>query len=304
MNEFTTYLILILFFKSMVYVAKRLGFLDVNMGRSLYKFLFAIPLPILVFISLADSKLETQFLILPLIGGLLAIILVAVAFIIGKALKLDQETLGTLMTAAGITSTLSFALPFIGVFYGQDATRYLFLYDFGGAAVVWTFVYYISGLMGNKRGQKLSQSIKIFVKTPMLWALIGGIIVSIIGISLPEVLGSMSIRLGGFVNPVILIGIGIFLDMDFFKHKKNLSNIILGVFITMGISVTLAYILTLIFGVSDVAQKVVLISALSPSGALTVPFCAEHKLNTEYASALVALPILIAIILIPLLIAL
>jgi predicted permease len=289
MNAFTIALITTLFFISIGYISTRLGLLDVKTGRTLYRFLFTIPLPIVVFTSLATAKNDLALTALPLIGGLLAITLVASSFVIGKLFKFDRKSLGTLMTAAGITSTLSFALPFILVFYGQDAARYLFLYDFGGALVVWTFVYYISGVMGNKRGQKLSQSAANFMKAPMLWALVLGLVLSFTDIALPSVVISISARLTSFISVLILMCIGIFLKFDFFRYKKNLTKIVVGIFITMGLSIILAYVLTSVFGVTGSMQKVVLISALAPAGALTVPFCAEHDLDTEYASALVAL---------------
>lgn len=39
-----------------------------------------------------------------------------------------------------------------------------------------------------------------------------------------------------------------------------------------------------------------IIAAIAPAGALTVPFAAEHDLDVEYASALVALPSALAVV--------
>jgi hypothetical protein len=303
MNEFTTSLITILFFIGVGYLAKHTKLLDVDVTKKLYKFLFTIPLPILVFTSLVNTNIEGKFLILPLIGSIISISLVCVSYIIGRALRLERKKLGTLMIAAGITSTLSFALPFISVFYGQEATKYLFLYDFGGAIIVWTFVYFIGGVMGNKRGQKLGQSILTFIKNPMIWALLSGLILAVVGFDLPVIFDSVSNKISGLTNPLILIGIGIFLNLGFFKQKQNLFKIILGITIVMGVSITLAFGLTTLFGIDGVMQKVVLISALAPAGALTVPFTAEHDLDTDYASALVASTMFLAILLVPILVA-
>lgn len=289
MNEFTTAVITTLFLIVSGYLAAYFNLLDVKTTRALYKFLFAIPLPIVIFTSLANTDITLELLKLPLIGAIIAISLVCLSYIIGRFFRLDRKTLGTLMTAAGITSTISFALPFIIVFYGQDSSKYLFIYDFGGAIIVWTFVYYISGLMGNKRGHKLSQSVKTLFKAPMLWALILGLLVALSRISVPNVINSISSRLSGFVSVLILLGIGVFLNFDFFKHKKNLTKILLGISVTMGLSVLLAFALTSLLDVTGVMRKVVITSALAPAGALTVPFCAEHGLDVEYASALVTL---------------
>lgn len=304
MNQFFTSLISVLLFISIGYVSKRANLLDVEIGKKLFKFLFTIPLPILVFTSFASNPVEARFLYLPAIGFTVAICLIGVGYLVGKALKFDRRSLGTLMTAAGITSTLSFALPFIAAFYGQENTRYLFLYDFGGAIVVWTLVYYLAGRMGNKHGQAVTQSLKTFLKNPMLWALVLGILVALSGLTLPAIVKTISQQMGGFTNPLILCGVGIFLNLDFFRDKKNLTRILIGALVAMGVSLGLVFGLATLFGITGVIQKVVLICALAPCGTLTVAFSAEHGLDTEYASALVAATMFFAILLTPVLIAL
>lgn len=178
MNDFSTALVSVVAFIAMGWIGRRLGILEVATMRTIYKFLFTVPLPIVVLVSLANAHADTKLLALPAIGALVAVSLVAVSYFIGKALKFERKMLGALMTASGITSTITFALPFILVFHGQQGAQYLFLYDFGGAIIVWTFVYYISGVMGNKHGQSLRQSLLTFAKAPMIWALIVGFVLS------------------------------------------------------------------------------------------------------------------------------
>lgn len=84
----------------------------------------------------------------------------------------------------------------------------------------------------------------------------------------------------------------------------NDFTILLGAVMIMGLSVSLALLLTFGFDVEGTARRVVLISAIAPSGALTVPFSVEHDLDIEYASALVAATMFFAILLVPILIAL
>lgn len=179
--------------------------------------------------------------------------LVAASHFIGKLLRFERKMLGSLMTAAGITSTLTFALPFILVFYGQDAAHYLFLYDFGGAIIVWTFVYYMAGVMGNKRGDSFGKSLSTFVKTLMIWALTVGFGISFLGVELPDAVNAIAAKLGGFVGVMLFMGIGAFFNFDSLKHKKNVVKIAAGIIITMGLSGLLAHALTALFGVSGLA---------------------------------------------------
>ncbi len=296
MNDFTTALLSILTFMTMGFVARRLGVLDEKVTRTLYKFLFTVPLPIVVLVSLTNAHANIKLLALPVVGSLVAVTLVAISYCVGKVFKFERKMHGALMTAAGITSTLTFALPFVLVFYGERAAQYLFLYDFGGAIVAWTLVYYISGRMGNKKGQTLRQSMASFAKTPMIWALLVGLALSLASVKLPDTVIAISAKLSVFAGVMILMGIGIFFSVDFLKYKKNIARVLLGITITTFVSGVLAYAFTVLFDVSGLARTVVIIAAIAPAGALTVPFCAEHELDVEYASALVALPTIISVV--------
>lgn len=303
MNSFVFSLISVLLFVAIGYFAKKINLLDADVAKKLIKFLFTIPLPLLVFTSFATNQIEIKLFSLPLIAVLMTGTLLLISYLAGRAFKFERKTIGTLMTASGISSTLLFALPFVIAFYGQEQAKYLFLYDFGNGLMAWTVVYYLAGKMGNKQQLKLSDSIRTFLKNPMIWALLLGIIVSIIGITLPQFVKQFSQQIGSFTNPLILCCVGIFLNLDFFKQRKNLVKVALGTILTMGVSFGLAYVLTQLFGLLGVIQKIVLICALAPAGTLSVAFSAEHDLDVEFASALVAATLFFALILMPFLIA-
>jgi hypothetical protein len=168
--------------------------------------------------------------------------------------------------------------------------------------MAWTFVYYLAGKMGNKHNLKIGDSIKTFLKNPMIWALLLGIIVALSGVTLPLIIKNVAQQMASFTNPLILCCVGIFLNFSFFKQKENITKIILGAVLVMGVSLSLVFALTNLFGISGIIQKIVLICGLAPAGTLTVAFSAEHDLNVEYASALVAATMFFAILLMPLLI--
>lgn len=72
--------------------------------------------------------------------------------------------------------------------------------------------------------------------------------------------------------------------------------------IVMGVSLLTAIVLTNLFHIAGIIQKIVYLCAIAPAGSLTVAFSAEHDLDIEFASALVAFTMAIAIAIVPLLI--
>lgn len=284
------------------YLSKTFKVVDEDFAKKAIKFLFFLPLPILVFLSFATTKLDLTLSIYPIISIVVQCILIIVSFLLGKLLKFDNKSTGTLIAAAGITSTLVFALPFIQAFYGTENLKYLFMYDFGNGLMAWTVVYLITGYLGNKRAIGMKKGILNFAKNPMIFALFLGIIFGLLGVRLPLIFTQIKSTLSGFINPLLFIAIGILLDFRYFTSKENISKLILSAGVVMGISVLLAYILTLVFSISGIGQKVILISAVSPAATLAVAFSIEHDLDQKYASALVAFTMVLGIILIPLII--
>jgi malate permease and related proteins len=284
------------------YVSKSLKAVEEDFARKAIKFLFFLPLPILVFLSFATTKLDLTLGIYPIISIVIQSILIAASYFIGKLLKFDNKTLGTLIAAAGITSTLVFALPFIQVFYGVENLKYLFMYDFGNGLMAWTVVYLITGYLGNKKQLGIKKGILSFAKNPMIFALFLGVIFGLLNIQLPQFFTQIKTTLSGFINPLLFVSIGILLDFKYFLSKDNLSKLFLSAGIVMGVSVVLAFMFTGFFNITGIGQKVILISAVSPAAALAVAFSVEHDLDQKFASALVAFTMVLGIILVPLII--
>lgn len=298
MNNFQI-LITIFFFIFLGYIAKRKTIANEEFAKSAIKLLFFFPLPVLVFLSFATTRLDTHLLIFPFISILIQSILIVISYLIGKKLKFEKESIGTLIAASGITSTLVFALPFIQSFYGIESLKYLFMYDFGNGLMAWTVVYLLTGYFGNKRGQGLKKGVANFAKNPMIYALLLGLFFSLGNIGLPEFLVALKSPLSGLINPLLFISIGALLEFTYFMNKRGLTKLFLSSGIIIGISVLLAYVFTNIFAITGIAQKIILISAASPAATLAVVFSVEHNLDHKFASALVAFTIVIGLIVVP-----
>src|SRR3989344_735512 len=179
------------------YFSKLLKIVDGDFAKKAIKFLFFLPLPILVFLSFATTKLDLSLSIYPIISIIIQSILIVVSFLIGRLLKFDNKSLGTLIAASGITSTLVFALPFIQAFYGIENLRYLFMYDFGNGLMAWTVVYLITGYLGNKRDLGLKKGILNFAKNPMIFALFFGLFFGLTNIELSPFFTQLKTTLSG-----------------------------------------------------------------------------------------------------------
>lgn len=207
------------------YFSKTLKIINEDFARKSIKFLFFLPLPVLVFLSFASTKFDPNLGIYPIISIIISCILIVLSYYIGKILKFNKQTTGTLIAASGITSTLVFALPFIQSFYGTDNLKYLFMYDFGNGLMAWTVVYLITGYLGNKKQFGLKKGLFSFAKNPMIFALFLGVIFGLLNIQLPQYFTQFKTTISGFINPLLFVSIGILLDFKYFLSKDNLNKL-------------------------------------------------------------------------------
>lgn len=284
------------------YLGKKLGYIDLDAGKKLVKFLFFVPLPILVFISFASTKFTSEMIKFPIISAVITLALLGIGYLVGKMVKFPPKTLGAFLAICSIPSTLLFALPVIATYYGSENSIYLFLYDLGDGLLTWTLIYLVVSRFGNKKDVPLSKGIKSFAKNPMIIALIGGITFSILGLGIPDYFVTLNSKISAFVSPLLLIAVGIFLDFSFFSKVKNIGKLLLSSTIKMGVSLLAGIALVNLFGISGVQKEIVLIASMCPAASLSVAFSAENDLDVDFASAAVAFTIVLGMILTPILI--
>lgn len=301
MDSYLQAIVPVITFIGLGYLAKLMRLIDVDITKKLIKFLFTIPLPILVLFNFAMRPVEAKYFALPLIAILLSSVLMTLSYGIGRAIGLSKQRTGTLLVATGISSTLLYVLPLVNAFYGVENTKYLFLYDFGNGLLAWTVVYYLAGQFGNKQKQSFKSSFKAVVGNPMIWALIGGIVIGTLRLQFPYLVSSVVSQLGGLTNPLLLMCVGVFLDFSFFKSPKHVLHLVVGAVLVMGVSYLISLYLTGLFQIEGVVQKIITLCAIAPAGSLTVAFSVEHDLDVDFASALVAMTMVFGVALIPIL---
>ncbi len=284
------------------FLAKIFKLMTPENTRSLIKFLFSIPLPILVFHTFATTEIDSSLFNYSIISGSVVLSSILLAFLISKLFKFDSKTTGTIIVTSGFASTLLFALPFISSFYKIEELKVLFLYDFTHALIAYSLIYYLAGRFGNKRSEPIVHSLASIIKTPMIIALVTGLLWSIFHFPLPSIVGDLSDKIGSFFGPIILICIGNLLNLKFIMKPQNLFKAMIAVSVKMLFGFLVAMVLIDILEIEDSAEKIVLICASTPSAGLSVVFASENGLDTDLTSAIIAISMLIGLITTPLII--
>jgi predicted permease len=254
---------------------------------------FYFSLPALILSSIPSSALERDFVFLPIIPVIIAIILFALALIIGKYLNLERKTLGVFVINSLIMNT-AFAFPFVAAIIGSAGLSRLMIFDVGNALFIYSFGYFQACRYGNHQVDR-KKLIKRLLTSMPLWSIVIALIFYFLGIKTEGFLHGYLKIAGDLTIPLLLICIGLLFDPKLVKLK----TMGLALFIRMGLGMLLGLFFIYLFKLEGITRQVVILATATPIGYNTLTFSSIEKLDTEFAAALISFSIIIALLYIP-----
>ena len=203
-------LFLIIFAAALLQKFKNIG--D-NWSVVLNEFALKIGLPVLIFSSLAKAPFSfSQQAQLIGINSLFIIASFLLAFLIGTILRLKKQTIKTLFICLGFGNTAYLGIPILTQIYGNQilpiASLLVAIYLF------WLFavrIEYLDCTTQKNKKNVIKDIVQNLFKNPLLLAVILGIIIGSLKITLPNVLLRSLDMITASVTPTVLIVIGLFI---------------------------------------------------------------------------------------------
>ena len=189
-----------------------------------------------------------------------------------------------------------FSLPFIFSAFGEKGVATVAIFDFGNALLVLTFGYYIAMKYGKAENTKINYQKLFFL--PPIWGLIFGLLFNLIKIPVPTIANNFLNQIGMLTIPLIMLSIGIY----FSPRIRNLSRLLLVLFLRTGIGLILGFVLATVFNLQGTVRTIVTICCGAPVGYNTLVFASLEEMDKEFAASLVSISLLLGIIYVPLLI--
>lgn len=220
MTELLQRLLPILLLICLGIVGRETKLLNEEVVRGLKNIIVKIALPAILFTSFGQMDLEVNYLLLFLLIFLYCVVL----YLLGEGLqKLLPKTFNRSYTGGYFTG-FEFGMIGVGLFgaiWGMDQLPVIMLIGFGHELFIW-FVYVPLISLKSKNSFSLGQTIKDFLKTPTIIAIILGVIFNVLkvydGFGQTLIGGSIYATLGfltPLTSPIILIVIGFSMT---FKH--------------------------------------------------------------------------------------
>ncbi|HVN98265.1 MAG TPA: AEC family transporter [Syntrophorhabdaceae bacterium] len=260
------------------------------------KLIFYVALPPLVLLSVLRTELSLELFYLPVT----CIIVVLVAFPIvrsvgSRSFHLNRPSLGVFIVGPLIVNT-TFVLPFLLAAYGPEAIARLSIFDVGNNIMIYSLAYYSAHRYGSDSGSRTI--LKVISQSPLLYALLLGLILNAAKVSLPPVCLNFFHGLADMVTPLVMLSLGIYFSPAVTRIGPTFASIA----IRMAVGFFTALICVSLLGVHGLSRVVILVASAAPVGFTTLTFAAITGLNTELAASCVSYSILIGLLTTPLII--
>ncbi len=283
-------------FFTLGYICKRFSILPESYSRAFIDFIITVAFPALVIYNVYHLTYDTAFLAVLFIGGWGAIgLCIITAFLTGKILKLERNTLITFIMMATFGNTGFLGFPFVNAFLGTEGLRYAVVFDQVAAFLPISFLGPL--ILGFSESGPVRINLKKIVTFPPFIALICSFLVR--EIAVPQfVLQSLN-TLGLTVIPLALFSVG--MDMKFSHIKLEIKSVSVLLFIKMLFAPLFLLLMIKLLGVPlDLPWMVGIMEIAMPPMVLASIFIIRADLDKDLALSAVGAGILLSFVTVPL----
>ena len=279
------------------YGTKKLRLLRAEDADLLNNVVVYLTLPAFIFEAIYSYRqpLPLSIAKVPIIGFAMILIVLAVAYLVGKALKLDKPTLSGLMLAAAFGNTGFLGYPVIKTAFTQKAALVTaVLYDEVAMALpLFTLgVAIAAGFAGERVDRK--QLLRVFLLPSML-----AIPVALIlrPLSLPQPLMTSIRYLAEGTIPLVMISLGLSLSAR--SLKGYAVPVLAACVLKMALLPLLTFYSLRAGGVSGVMLQAGVVESGMPSAVMTCVIAAKFGANAKFVAAAIFVSTLLSIAAIP-----
>ncbi|MCS7171048.1 MAG: AEC family transporter [Aquificaceae bacterium] len=278
----------VLFTVSVAYFLKRLGVFSEEHSRVLVNYVLYFALPALSFKTAYGLGLSWDVAMVTTGAWAIITLSLALAYIAGKLIKLEQSNLRTLMMISAFGNTAFLGYPYSFAYFGEHGLKYAVIYDSMGSFLAVSSV----GLLILKGGLDM-RSLILF---PPFLGLVFGFFLK--GYQLPAFLWSFIDFVVSSLLPVVLFSLGLSLKFSHIARDRKL--LVLALCIKMLAAPLIALLVLKLIPMNPTAYKVSVLESAMPAMITASVLVLKYGLNHNLAFAGAGIGMVISFFSIPL----
>ncbi|WP_136661109.1 AEC family transporter [Nitratireductor sp. XY-223] len=264
-------------------------------------------LPALIFGSLSVEPFTLDGL-LPALSILTSIsVVMLVAWVLGRLLKLGKPVLGSVVLVAGVGSSSTLGYAIIQNVYSNDPQvmrKVVTMGEFGVVLPLFTFGVMLAMFFGRdaENNHSFGAAFVRFLRTPVFAATVLGVLFSYIELdrdnwivnSLYELIGAI----GASMTVLVAFAVGLMLRPIEFRKLAPLILLVAG--LKLVLEPLLALAAGQAFALDPIERELLIIEAAMPSGTLAAIIAARYGCDSVVASSLVVATYVLSLVALPL----
>lgn len=257
-----------------------------------------LTMPALIFRAVFEAKISLSLINIPILAIAIGSVSMAIAFTVGRFLRLKRPTLGALILVAAIGNTGYLGYPLTLQLFGlQNLVKAVF-YDLAGTVV---FTFTIGLIVAQKYGEsegKVNILKEMFTFPPLL-----GLFASLIpalalkGIELPKFLADTIGFLADATVPLVMLTIGLSLEPARAKDYKLAIAVV--ILIKLFLTPVVALFGGVMVGVTGTDLGVIVLEASMPSFLLSLVIGLRYRLDIDFLAAVIVVTTSLSMLTIP-----
>lgn len=262
-------------------------------SKQLVDFIIFFSLPAIVFSKIYPLILNNKILNLILMFICFILFNLLLAYLIGKLMRLNKQSLATFMIVATFGNTSFIGFSYIDAFYGEEFIVYGLIYDlFGSFLLLVSIGMFIITWGKNKKNSITSIFKNIFLFPPLIMFIIT---LMVKNFTIPNFLLLTSQTLASTLVPIAMIAIGMKLELKHIFAKFHIVSV------AMILKMVVVPIIILIgfkhfYGINETWVKVTIIEMAMPPMTMATVLAIKGGLDEKIAINSLVLGVLLSLI--------
>jgi len=257
----------------------------------LFRMMFLVTLPALVFTSVSGADLKPGTALLPVSGFLINLLCATLAAIVVRLRALPAPQAGAIVVSVSVMN-MGYMFPFILAALGEGALASAILFDAGNAVFVATLCYPIAQYYGHNKAEFSTASVRRVLLSPIFVAIAAALAVNLGELTPPTLVSRALGPLGSATIPLMLLAVG----MSFGGFASHVFDAITAVALRMLVGGLLGWLLVSLLGFDGMTALVVIVSAAAPVGATAAAFAAVSNLDRDVAVNAISISALVGLV--------
>ena len=275
------------------------GRLPANAPSVFNGFILYLSLPGLILSQMQQVRFDKEAIFPVLMPWLLFVLSSLIFVTLGKVLKWERKTTGTVILMTGLGNTSFVGIPMLEAIYGPESIKTGVLLDqLGSFPVFYTFGLLVASVSSARDFSFNAVARKIF-SFPPVYALIVSLLMR--PLPFPIFLSEMFARLGSTLTPLALVSVGFQLNLSRKVFSSTFGLLATGLIFKLIIGPALFLLLYVkVFHLSGLPVQITLVECAMAPMITAAIIVAEYRLNVQLANLLVGVGIPLSFLTVPL----